>query len=611
MRIARFATGGDPQYGIVELAEDGGRHPDTVVGAHRRSDLPCPSSSPGSGKELDSVRLLAPVIPRSKVVAVGRNYAAHAAELGNEVPKTPLIFFKPNTSVIGPGEPIIYPAASHEVSYEGELAVVIGRICKEVPIARVPEVIFGYTVANDVTARDLQKTDGQWARAKGYDTFCPLGPWITTHQSLEEVADLAIRTTLDGEPRQDGNTTEMIFAITELVAYISSYTTLLPGDVILTGTPPGVGPMLPGQEVSIDIEGIGTLTNPVAGTQPEATSNESRAVTGGNARVEAARARDDSTVLGDLAPEQVRVRFPPSPTGNLHVGNVRSALFNWVFARHYGGTFVLRVEDTDAGRNLEESYQVLYDSLTWLGLTGTRDRGRRPVRAVRPDRARRHLPRRCRQAARGRAGVPLLLHPRGDRGSGGGTAQGRAVGLRRVLPQPQRAAGSPSSRRCRFRRWSGCGCPMRTIDFDDLVRGPVTLRRDPRARLRHRAQQRRAALHAGQPGRRLADEDHPRAARRGPAAVDAAADRAVRGAQADRGRQRTDSRPSVTCRPCWARATGGCPSGTRDLAWPSISRRATCPRRCSTTWPCSAGRSPTTATSSPSTRWSRPSTSDG
>jgi 2-keto-4-pentenoate hydratase/2-oxohepta-3-ene-1,7-dioic acid hydratase in catechol pathway len=194
--------------------------------------------------------------------------------MGEEVPKTPLTFFKPNTSVIGPGEPIIYPAASREVSYEGELALVIGRICKEVPISRVAEVIFGYTVANDVTARDLQRTDGQWARAKGYDTFCPLGPWITTHQGLEEVAALAIRTTLDGEPCQDGNTKEMIFTIPELVAYISSYTTLLPGDVILTGTPPGVGSMVPGQVVSIDIEGIGTLTNPIAGTQPEATSNE-------------------------------------------------------------------------------------------------------------------------------------------------------------------------------------------------------------------------------------------------------------------------------------------------------------------------------------------------
>jgi 2-keto-4-pentenoate hydratase/2-oxohepta-3-ene-1,7-dioic acid hydratase in catechol pathway len=272
VRIARFAAGGDPQYGVVELAEDGGPNPDTVS-VLTGDPMAMSVKLTGERRGLDDVRLLAPVIPRSKIVAVGRNYAAHAAEMSEEVPKTPLTFFKPNTAVIGPGEPIIYPEASREVSYEGELAVVIGRICKEVPASRVPEVIFGYTVANDVTARDLQKTDDQWARAKGYDTFCPLGPWITTHQGLDEVAALAIRTSLDGELRQDGNTKDLIFTIPELVAYISSYTTLLPGDVILTGTPSGVGPMLPGQVISIDIEGIGTLSNPVAGTRSEA-SNE-------------------------------------------------------------------------------------------------------------------------------------------------------------------------------------------------------------------------------------------------------------------------------------------------------------------------------------------------
>jgi 2-keto-4-pentenoate hydratase/2-oxohepta-3-ene-1,7-dioic acid hydratase in catechol pathway len=273
VRIARFAAGGDPKYGVVELTKDGGQHPDTVS-LLTGDPIAMSVQLTGERKELNSVRLLAPVIPRSKIVAVGRNYAAHAAEMGDEVPKTPLTFFKPNTSVIGPGEPIIYPRASREVSFEGELALVIGRICKEVPVSRVPEVIFGYTIANDVTARDLQKSDGQWARAKGYDTFCPLGPWITTHQSLEEAAALAIRTTLDGELRQDGNTKDMILTIPELVAYISSYTTLLPGDVILTGTPSGVGPMLPGQEVSVEIEGIGTLTNPVAGTLPDEASEE-------------------------------------------------------------------------------------------------------------------------------------------------------------------------------------------------------------------------------------------------------------------------------------------------------------------------------------------------
>ena len=279
MRIARFAAGGDPQYGVVELAEDGGRHPGTVS-VLTGDPLAMPVQLTGERHELDGVRLLAPVIPRSKVVGVGRNYAAHAAELGNAVPTTPLTFFKPNTSVIGPGDPIVHPQVSSEVSFEGELAVVIGRICKEVPLSRAADVIFGYTVANDVTARDLQKSDGQWARAKGYDTFCPLGPWITTHQSLDEVADLAIRTTLDGEERQNGRTRDMVHDIPALIAYITSFTTLLPGDVILTGTPDGVGVMRPGQEVSVEIEGIGTLTNTVtsddradlSSTQTEAAS---------------------------------------------------------------------------------------------------------------------------------------------------------------------------------------------------------------------------------------------------------------------------------------------------------------------------------------------------
>ena len=263
MRIARFAVGGDPQYGIVELAEDGGQHPDTVS-ALTGDPLAMPVQLTGERLALDAVRLLAPVIPRSKVIGVGRNYAEHAAEMGGEVPSTPLTFFKPNTAVIGPGEAIGYPPTTSELSYEGELAVVIGRICKEVPLDRAAEVIFGYTIGNDVTARDLQRSDNQWSRAKGYDTFCPLGPWITTHQTLDEVADLGIRTHLDGKERQNGSTAQMVFSVPELVRYISSFTTLLPGDVILTGTPAGVGPMEPGQEVTVEIDGIGRLTNPVS-----------------------------------------------------------------------------------------------------------------------------------------------------------------------------------------------------------------------------------------------------------------------------------------------------------------------------------------------------------
>jgi 2-keto-4-pentenoate hydratase/2-oxohepta-3-ene-1,7-dioic acid hydratase in catechol pathway len=238
VRIARFAAGGDPQYGIVELAADGGAHPDTVS-VLTGDPIAMPVQLTGERKELDGVRLLAPVIPRSKVVGVGRNYAAHAAELGNEVPVTPLTFFKPNTSVIGPNEPIIYPKVTSGAELRGRARRGDRTDLPGGPVARVPEVVFGYTVGNDVTARDLQRSDKQWARAKGYDTFCPLGPWITTHQSLDEVGSLSIRTTVDGEVRQDGNTKDMIFTVAELVAYISSYTTLLPGDVILTGTPRG------------------------------------------------------------------------------------------------------------------------------------------------------------------------------------------------------------------------------------------------------------------------------------------------------------------------------------------------------------------------------------
>jgi len=251
---------------VVELAEDGGKRPDTVS-VLTGDPLVGQVQLTGERRELDGVRLLAPVIPRSKVVGIGRNYAAHAAELGNEVPETPLAFFKPNTSVIGPGDAIVYPSVTNSLGFEGELAVVIGRICKEVPVSRAAEVIFGYTIANDVTARDLQKSDGQWSRAKGSDTFCPIGPWITTHQTLEEVGNLRIRTTLDGELRQDGTTADMLIPVAELIAYISSFTTLLPGDLILTGTPEGVGLMMPGQEISIEIEGIGTLTNSVASSE--------------------------------------------------------------------------------------------------------------------------------------------------------------------------------------------------------------------------------------------------------------------------------------------------------------------------------------------------------
>ncbi|NIH81949.1 2-keto-4-pentenoate hydratase/2-oxohepta-3-ene-1,7-dioic acid hydratase in catechol pathway [Amycolatopsis viridis] len=208
---------------------------------------------------LADVRLLAPILP-SKVIAIGRNYAEHAAELGNEVPESPMMFLKPSTSVIGPNAAIKLPAASQRVDFEGELAVVIGQPVRNVKAAQAPAVILGYTIANDVSARDLQKSDGQWGRAKGFDTFCPLGPWIET---AVDPSDLAIRTEVDGEVKQDSRTSLLIHKIPELVEFVSGVMTLLPGDVILTGTPAGVGQITDGQAVSITIEGIGTLTNPV------------------------------------------------------------------------------------------------------------------------------------------------------------------------------------------------------------------------------------------------------------------------------------------------------------------------------------------------------------
>ena len=255
MRIARFTYESQQIFGIVE--GDPGAE---VIALVEGDPLYTKVTPTGQHLPLTEVKLLAPVIPRSKVVGVGRNYADHAAELGNEVPAEPLLFLKPNTTVISPADPIGHPSQSTDVHYEGELAVVIGRICRDVPVERVPEVIFGYTVGNDVTARDLQRSDDQWTRAKGFDSFCPLGPWIVTDL---DIADLAVTTTLNGELKQAGRTSSMVHKVPDLIAYITSVMTLLPGDVILTGTPAGVGPMKPGDEVSVTVEGIGTLTNPV------------------------------------------------------------------------------------------------------------------------------------------------------------------------------------------------------------------------------------------------------------------------------------------------------------------------------------------------------------
>jgi 2-keto-4-pentenoate hydratase/2-oxohepta-3-ene-1,7-dioic acid hydratase in catechol pathway len=192
---------------------------------------------------------------------VGKNYADHAAEMGSEVPAEPIIFLKPNTSVIGPGDTIVWPAMAPTIDYEAELAIVIGRVCKEVPKERVKDVIFGYTMANDVTTRELQKRDGQWTRAKSFDTFCPLGPWIET-EFVPGTQRISL--TVNGETKQDASISQMIFSVEEIVAFVTQVMTLLPGDVIITGTPAGIGPLPEKSSVTVAIEGLGELTNKVS-----------------------------------------------------------------------------------------------------------------------------------------------------------------------------------------------------------------------------------------------------------------------------------------------------------------------------------------------------------
>jgi 2-keto-4-pentenoate hydratase/2-oxohepta-3-ene-1,7-dioic acid hydratase in catechol pathway len=255
VRIARYVHEGEVAFGVVEGEPGGSDLQVAEIAGHPFGAL----TFSGVRHALSSVKLLAPVLP-SKVVAIGKNYAAHATEMGGEVPTAPLIFLKPSTAVSGSGDNIAYPPSSERVDYEGELAVVVGRLCRDVPVERAGEVVFGYTCANDVTARDQQKTDGQWSRAKGYDSFCPLGPWIETDL---DIADLRLTTTLNGDVKQDGRTSSIVHKLPDLVAYVTACMTLLPGDVILTGTPEGVGPMSIGDEVAVEIEGIGRLVNKV------------------------------------------------------------------------------------------------------------------------------------------------------------------------------------------------------------------------------------------------------------------------------------------------------------------------------------------------------------
>jgi 2-keto-4-pentenoate hydratase/2-oxohepta-3-ene-1,7-dioic acid hydratase in catechol pathway len=249
-RFVRCVVDGEPTYGTIEGTEVALIEPHpfaTYVPTGRRVPV-------------EGLRLLAPVIP-SKIVAVGRNYADHAAELGNDVPAEPLLFLKPSTAVIGPGEPIRLPTdLSDEVSFEGEIAVVIGALISRVTPDVAVKAILGVTCANDLTLRDVQRRESQWARAKGFDGSCPLGPAITTGLDL---GALRIRTFVDGELRQDGLSSQMVFDIPRIVSEVSQVMTLLPGDVILTGTPAGVGTIRPGQRVRVEIDGVGALENPV------------------------------------------------------------------------------------------------------------------------------------------------------------------------------------------------------------------------------------------------------------------------------------------------------------------------------------------------------------
>ncbi|WIE74566.1 fumarylacetoacetate hydrolase family protein [Curtobacterium sp. MCSS17_007] len=254
MKIARFSsTGEDPRYGILDER-------DLVVLAG--DPMYQGFETTGERVPLADAKLLAPVIPRSKVIGVGLNYAEHASEMDERSSDDPVVFLKPNTAVIGPDDPIRLPAEVGRVDHEGELAIVIGSLAKNVRREDFASVVLGYTIANDVTARDLQARDGQWTRAKGFDTFCPLGPVIETEI---DPSDIRLETRVDGELRQAASTSEMVHDIPTLVEFVSSIWTLLPGDVILTGTPAGVGAIRDGEVVEVLIEGIGSLKNPVIG----------------------------------------------------------------------------------------------------------------------------------------------------------------------------------------------------------------------------------------------------------------------------------------------------------------------------------------------------------
>lgn len=264
MRYCRFQTADGPQYG--ELGKQDGKDFITKLLPSLPEDQNgVLSSQKFKPVALDDVKLLAPAVP-SKIVCVGRNYRDHARELGNEVPSEILIFLKPSSAIIAPGEAIIMPTVSQRVDFEGELGVIIGKQCRNLTEKEpVRSYIRGYICANDVTARDLQKSDGQWTRAKGFDTFCPLGPIVS--DEIDPWAGVEVETKVSGVRRQLGNTRDFIFSLDKVMQYISSVMTLYPGDLILTGTPAGVGPLQNGDTVQISIAGIGELKNPVKGQE--------------------------------------------------------------------------------------------------------------------------------------------------------------------------------------------------------------------------------------------------------------------------------------------------------------------------------------------------------
>jgi 2-keto-4-pentenoate hydratase/2-oxohepta-3-ene-1,7-dioic acid hydratase in catechol pathway len=253
MRLVRFRYGERIATGAVDDGTDDVR---ILRGTFFEDPIPT-----GEVVPLDDVRLLSPVIP-SKFVCVGRNYAAHAEEWGLDVPEEPLVFLKPSTALIGPGDPIRLLPMSKRVDPEGELCVVIGRIARDVRAEDAYQVILGYTCGNDVTMRDLQRSDDQWARAKGFDGSAPIGPWIETELDPN---DVRVETRVNGEIRQAGQSSDMVHGVATLIEFITTFMTLLPGDVVMTGTPPGKVTLAAGDQVEIEIEGIGTLANPVVG----------------------------------------------------------------------------------------------------------------------------------------------------------------------------------------------------------------------------------------------------------------------------------------------------------------------------------------------------------